>query len=265
MSTRIGSLKFLILPARFFVNYDLTFLSMLLQGPEECPQIERRRCAASPLRKKNCCSQTDSLAAAADASIILGWWKLRDGAADKGFFRGLPYRAAALFFKPAMHRAAKRRPDFAQKTEELLRELGGIESRRLASIDAPADCFGRMLEALAAFAPEEDVQPLRQLLYHVGRWIYIVDAYDDIKEDLRLGGYNPLLLRFGEENGGLSESDREYVSVTLKHSAAIAASAYELMRKNEWTGLVSNIIYLGLPQTAEKVLAGTWRETAKEK
>ncbi len=251
--------------ARFLVNYDFTFLSMLIQGPDECSQIERRRCAASPIRKKNCCAQSDSLFAAADGSVILGWWKLKDSAADKGFFKSLPYRAAALILKPAMKKASRLRPDYAREAESLLRELGEIESKKLASIDAPADCFARLLSALAGFAPEEAAEPLKQLLYHIGRWIYIVDALDDLGEDARSGSYNPLLLRFRVENGSLAENDKEYVSVTLKHSAAIAASAFELMTKNEWTSIISNIIYLGLPQTAEKVFDGTWRAAAEEK
>ena len=88
---------------------------------------------------------------------------------------------------------------------------------------------------------------------------------DDIEEDARSGSYNPLILRFRAGGSGLSEEDRQYVSVTLKHSAAIAASAFELMAKNEWTSILSNIIYLGLPETAEKVFAGTWNADKKEK
>lgn len=252
-------------PARFFVNYDFTFLSMLIQSPEECTQIERRRCAVSPFRKKSCCAQSRALAASADGSMILGWWKLKDSAADKGFFKGIPYRAAALLMKPAFRRAAKRRPLFAAQAEELLKELAGIESAKMASIDAPADCFGRLLAELAGFAPEGEREPLRQLMYHVGRWIYIIDAYDDLAEDFRRGSYNPLLLRFGAAEGGLSESDREYVSVTLKHSASIAAAAYELLNKNEWTSIASNIIYMGLPQAAEMVFSGKWNAARKEK
>jgi len=251
--------------ARFLVNYDFTFLSMLLQSPEESEQICSKRCPVSPFRKKSCCVQTEALSAAADGSVLLGWWKLRDSASDKGFFRGIPYRTAALLFTPAMRRAAKRRPELSSKIKDLLDELGGIENSQLASLDAPADCFGRLLSSFSVFVSADDAAPLGQLLYHIGRWVYIIDALDDIEEDAGSGSYNPLILRFKADKSGLSEEDRQYVSVTLKHSAAIAAAAFELMKKNEWTSILSNIIYLGLPETAERVFAGTWDANKKEK
>ena len=45
---------------------------------------------------------------------------------------------------------------------------------------------------------------LEQLLYHLGRWIYLVDAADDLPEDFASGSYNPLLRRFGLEEGELT-------------------------------------------------------------
>ncbi|MEI3141456.1 MAG: DUF5685 family protein [Lawsonibacter sp.] len=40
---------------------------------------------------------------------------------------------------------------------------------------------------------------MEQLLYHLGRWIYLIDARDDLAEDLADGRYNPVAARFGPE------------------------------------------------------------------
>lgn len=40
---------------------------------------------------------------------------------------------------------------------------------------------------------------LQQLLYHLGRWIYLIDAQDDLEEDRASGNYNAVAARFGPE------------------------------------------------------------------
>ena len=67
---------------------------------------------------------------------------------------------------------------------------------------------------------EEVAQPvkrrvLEQLLYHLGRWIYLVDAADDLAEDAASGSYNPILCRFSLEEGTLTEEAREALVVSL--------------------------------------------------
>ena len=69
--------------ARFVVNYDFTFLAMMLSDAEQI-RTEGRRCAASPLKKKCCCCKDPALDTAADYSVILARWKLMDTLWDDG-------------------------------------------------------------------------------------------------------------------------------------------------------------------------------------
>ena len=52
--------------ARFLLNYDFTFLAMLLTPGENLPATERRRCVACPLRGKEVCPSNSGLEIAAD-------------------------------------------------------------------------------------------------------------------------------------------------------------------------------------------------------
>lgn len=65
-------------------------------------------------------------------------------------------------------------------------------------MDQAADAFAVLLER-SADQVEHEVQRrvLAQMLYHLGRWIYLIDAADDLKKDARSGNYNPVALRFG--------------------------------------------------------------------
>ena len=96
---------------------------------------------------------------------------------------------------------------------------------------------------------------LEQLLYHVGRWIYLVDAWDDLEEDGRTGSYNPIAARFPEQ----VEANRDYLRTTLLHSLNLARSACALLELGHWQGAVENILYLGLPMVEELVFTGRWK------
>ncbi len=241
------------LAARFTLNYDFVFLAMLLAyEPEPCV-LSRCRCPVHPFRKGCVCTAMPALDVAADESLILSWHKLQDDVADHGFWRGLPARLASVLLRPACKKAAAARPDFDRQVTQCLKELHDLETRRCPSMDAAADTFARILRAAAPDTGDEARdRATGQLLYHVGRWIYLIDAWDDLEEDRRTGAYNPIDARFE----GDAAAHRQEVELTLRHSRDLAASAYELARSVRWDGILSNILYLGLPAVESLVLSG---------
>lgn len=172
---------------RFILNYDFTFLAIVL-GAEDEPCFSCRRCGASPVKKKKIQCATRAMELAADESVILAYWKMKDGVSDSGFFSGLKYRAALAALHPAYSKARKLRPAFDEVTRRQLRELRQLEEENCPSIDQSADAFARILAAAAEEAADEKKRRiLREMLYHLGRWVYLVDAADDLEEDFRTG------------------------------------------------------------------------------
>lgn len=241
---------------RLLLSYDFAFLAMVLAGPEGSVALERRRCVACPVRGKRVCPARPELDTAADASVILTYWKLRDSVADRSFFRGLPARLLSILLRPAYRKAARLRPDFDRQTVSCLEELRTLEEDESPSLDRTADTFARIL---AGAAPDTGDtvrdRALGQLLYHVGRWIYLVDAWDDLEEDKRRGGYNPIATRFPSQE----KENRKYLRTTLRHSLNLARSAGALLELGYWQGTVENILYLGLPAVEELVFSGRWK------
>lgn len=97
--------------ARFILNYDFVFLVMLL-APGETGDCVCRTCPARPWRRKPCRTGGAALDAAADESIILTWWKLKDTLRDGRWWEKLAARTAMVFLKKHYRTAASRRPDF---------------------------------------------------------------------------------------------------------------------------------------------------------
>ena len=135
-----------------------------------------------------------------------------------------------------------------------------MESGRCPSLDRAADCFASMLQGAAAQLDGEKKRILSQLFYHIGRTVYILDAVDDLAEDVRHGRFNPLLYRFPQCRGALSEAEREELRLTLQHSGNMVAAAFQLLEPGPWSGILENTIYLGLPQVTRLVLSGEWKK-----
>ena len=243
--------------ARMTLQYDFTFLAILLSaGTGEEGHI-CKRCPTHPFRKPRACAAGAQMDAAADQSVILTWHKLSDDVDDHGFFAGLPYRFARWVLRRACRRAAEAQPEFDAQVRAGLARLRVLEEERSPQLDRAADAFAKILTCSAqAASREESRRALEQLLYHVGRWVYLMDAWDDLDDDRKKGRYNPLDARFE----GRAREDRAYVDTTAAHSLRLAGSAAELLELGKWAPIVENILYLGLPAVQSAVLDGRWRE-----
>lgn len=246
--------------ARFTLNYDFTFLAMVLAYQADPCSFSLCRCPAHPLKKRKTCLQMPALDVAADESLILSYQKLRDDVADNGFFGGLGARVAAWLLKPAYQKAAKARPEFDRAVTACLKDLHALEQERTKSLDRPADAFARILQAAAPDTKDASRdRAMSQMLYHVGRWIYLVDAWDDLDEDRKKREYNPVDARYE----GAAREHIQDLRTTLLHSRNLATGAYELAKAERWDAILSNILYEGLPAVEELVLTGRWQKNQK--
>lgn len=250
------------LAGRMILNYDLTFLAMLLSKgtAERCT----KRCLIHPVKGRPCACGGSAFELAADMSIILTWWQIQDGIADHGFFGGLKYRAASLLLRRAYRKARALRPAFDESTRRHLEKLSELEKENCPSLDAAADTFARLL----ADAAHEVAQPvkrrvLEQMLYHLGRWVYLVDAADDLKNDVKTGSYNPLPLRYALPGDTLTDTARQALAQTLDSSIRAMAAAFELWDFGDYGPVIESTVYEGLYAVGTSVLEGTFRRETR--
>jgi len=245
---------------RMFLNYDFVFLAMLLSPAENRPETQRKRCFACPHRKRCVLSENEGLDTAADESVILIYHQMRDMVHDSGFWKRSAARLLSGFMKPYYRKAARLRPEFDRIVCENLSRLNRLETSFCASIDETADTFAVLLRAAAPETGDElRDRAMAQLLYHVGRWIYLLDAWDDLKADREEGQYNPLPLRWPD---GPEKHEKE-MRRTLEGSLDLAISAFNLMDFGCWTPILGNILCVGLPAIEEAVFRGIWKKKNK--
>ena len=236
--------------ARFILNYDFTYLAILLSDGAAGTE-HSGRCYTSPIRKRPYLESSAAMELAADESVILAYWQLRDGIADHAWSAGLEsaYRKAAAF-----------RPAFDEAVRCQLQLLSDLERETAPSMDQAADTFAVLLSSAAAELENRTRQRiLEQILYHLGRWVYLIDAADDLKKDAESGNYNPVALRYGLESGVWTPESRREFAGTLDHSIHQMAAAFELWDFGVWTPVLQATFYAGLFQVGRAVLDGTFR------
>ncbi|MBR6738653.1 MAG: hypothetical protein IKL99_03190 [Oscillospiraceae bacterium] len=251
--------------SRFLLNYDFTFLAIMLSGAEE-PSCSSCRCVAHPCKSRCVMDKTPALEIAANRSVILSWWQLRDHVADSGFVKSLLYRAASLLLRSAYRKACAEAPEFDRSVERHLAELSALEAAHCASVDEAAEPFAALMGDIALDLPDaRQSRILQQIFYHLGRWIYLIDAADDYEKDRKSGNYNPLRYRYALVDAPLGAEEKQALGATLDQSIERMASAYALCDYGVWTPILDSIFYLGFYGIGNAVLAGTYHAQRRKR
>ena len=233
--------------ARFILNYDCTFLSLLLMArSKECPGFKSGRCPFNPMKKCNYTIKADdALSKGAALTVITSYYKLMDSIADSGFFKKIGCTLIRPFFS-SWHKKAKRNfPDYENIVKEMFMSQLKYEKSEDACLDMAAEPTAKMLENIMKLEAQNEIEKkvFAQFGYHLGRWIYLMDAANDIEDDSKSGNFNPFLIKFGEK----SKVDPKEIEATLSQSYYLLTKAYELIDKQRFTDILDNIIYSGLP------------------
>ncbi|MGM9522074.1 MAG: DUF5685 family protein [Oscillospiraceae bacterium] len=247
------------LTARFVLNYDFVFLAMLLSHDENSCDYCFKRCMPTFFRRRCVCSSSRQLEVCAGYCVILTYWKLCDTVNDEKGLKRLKARLLRTFLRRSYNKASADFSDFDSSVSSKLIELTELENANEPSMDKSADKFAALLASAAAEEPDEAVRrALEQILYHVGRIIYIADAYNDIKDDIKHKRYNPLVTRYSLTTLNVPKEVSLSVSQTLSASSSMMSAAFELLPRNYWSEITENIVYYGIPDMCRQVIAGTY-------
>ena len=239
--------------ARMILSYDFVFLYMLLYRNSRAPELKIRRCPVAPVKGRCVAESSPELKKAAAQSLILACKKAEDDRADEKAGKRLGAAGVLAVLSGALRRAREAESGYYETVSEKLSQLAEMEKQGEKSLDRAADAFASLLAA----ASEDRI--ISQILYHTGRIIYIADGADDLARDAEAGRYNPVAMRFGIGDGRLTDEARDGLRRTLQGSLAVLAADFELLEESWFSGVLGNIIYLGLPDMCERVLTGTWK------
>ena len=242
--------------SRMTLSYDFVFLAavrMWLAG--EKPKTRRFRCTVHPLKRRLAVVDSAQLDYCADASVLLSYHKCRDDLHDERGFRWLRARLAMAVLRGGYKRARIRHPALDLAILQSLARLSDYEKKPdTHSADEPAGMFGDLMAAV--FSEGFDGSRARiaaDFGRGIGKWIYLIDAADDFADDIKKRRYNPYRGLFGNT---LTDENRQAIRLSLTEILQDAELAFNLFDPPpcpEIREIVSNILYLGMPQTAVRV------------
>lgn len=241
--------------SRLTLSYDVTFFALvreMLEGTRV--EIVKKRCPRHILRPINTVAINEPLEYSAFVGGILTSQKIVDNINDERGSRRFLAKALKLVFSKTERESMFGLPDLYDIICEKLRALNELEQSRVASIDAPADIFGELMAEALSYGLKDDKKLIaKNVGKRIGRWIYIVDAFDDYKKDRESGSYNPFVLLYGGED--FSEDNLISISKMLEAELSLALSAIELIDDEDKNReeIVKNILCLGMPQSVKRV------------
>ena len=152
-------------------------------------------------------------------------------------------------------------PEFDASVQRHLNDLHQREREHCASLDQAAEPFAALMADIADCVDDEmRRRVMKEIFYHLGRWIYLVDAADDFEKDAHSNCYNPLRYRYELDGDKLDEQSREAVAASLDLSVHRMASAYALLSCGVWTSILDSIFYESLYGIGNAVLKGMYHK-----
>jgi hypothetical protein len=191
--------------------------------------------------------------------LILTWYKLLDDVSDE---KKPTSRAALTLMKPLFKKLKKSRGALCDEVGTYLNEMSRLEKEKSSNLDQVAETFAKILEAVFLAGPgtmdDNNKRVLARLGYHLGKWIYLMDAWDDLKENLISGAYNPLIYRYNysadETLGEFKNRIKDSCEWHLLLCCGEMGKALDLLDIKKNSSIIENIVYLGLLRRTENVL-----------
>ena len=122
-----------------------------------------------------------------------------------------------------------------------LKKLSILEAKNEQNLDLMAGLFGEIMAELFAYRDDEWENSLRHIGFFLGKFIYLLDAYEDIEKDLLTGNYNPLKVAFAE-SPNFAEDCRQLLTMMI----AECCREFEKLPILLHADILRNILYSGV-------------------
>ena len=245
--------------SRLILSYDITFIVLLrLSCLKQIPDFKQGRCPFNPAKSCNYCTNGDSeLLYAAAVSVMMFYFKVKDDIADGSLSRRmlmyLIYPYVVLKYK----KAKKLFPEIALMIDEGMARQREKEQKGVSSVDEAAHETADLLGRIMAYKLCDESRNIYNAGYGVGKWVYLLDAADDLHKDIKKNNYNVFKLKYDiSDYSKVDEAVKKEIEYTLNMCCGFACRAYEKIESKTLVPIIENIIYEGMNKVMINVLKG---------
>ena len=226
------------------LTYDMTFLVILLNGVYEHEMHEKPgRCLVHPM-KKHTERWNDFSSYCADMNILLAYHNLLDDWQDD---RKLSRYAAAQLLSKTYRGIREKYPRQHQAVVDYMKALSVCEKSCSDNVEEAACLTGKMLAEIFVCREDAWASDLRQMGFFLGKFIYLMDAYEDIEDDLKNHNYNPLKQLYKKPEF------EDIIHKILTMMMAECSKTFEQLPLIDDIDILRNVLYSGVWYRYEQV------------
>jgi len=230
--------------SRLTLTYDMTFLAVLLTGLYENETVsEEHFCAVHPL-KKHLAYRNAATAYAADMNVLLSYYNLLDDWVDEK--KPIPLALAGTM-KKDVKQLRQKYPRQAKAICRYLKKLKICEFEKSPDLDRASGDTGEMLGEIFVWKEDQWSDTLRKIGFYMGKFIYLMDACEDVEKDRKKDNYNPWMSIAGEEDF------YQRAGQILTMLAAECSRQFERLPILEYVDILRNILYSGIWMKFDKL------------
>lgn len=223
------------------LTYDMTFLVMLLSDLyDEEDRVREARCIIHPVHK-HCVRQNTVTEYCADMGLLLSYYKCLDDWQDD---KKVSARVLAELLKIKCKPIEEQYRQKARFIKEKLNELNAIESEEqengISHIDRAARVFGEIMAEIFVYKDDQWKEDLYKVGFYLGKYVYLLDAYEDIEDDVKKDSYNPFVNIYKNSNF------EDQVLSLLMMMIGECTDAFERLPIVENIEIMRNILYSGV-------------------
>ena len=219
------------------LSYDMTFLIVLLSGlyePDE--ELTHVNCVAHPFQK-HAARTNEFTDYAAAMNVVLSYYKCEDDWADEHKKKGY---VSARLLRSSMESVKQAYPDKTVLIASRLKQISMMEEAGETNLDTMAGLFGDIMAEIFACRKDEWETSLRKFGFFLGKFIYLMDAYEDVEKDIENGSYNPLKDAFKRDDFD------DYCKQLLTMMIAECSREFETLPIITHVEILRNILYSGV-------------------
>lgn len=224
---------------QMLLNYDMTFLVVLLTGLYELDHKELEfTCPLHPTKKQTAWIN-EATEYAVDMNVALAYHNLEDDWKDN---RSYARKAFAKTLSKDYEKIRKKYPRQVEAVEKYVKDLAAAESAGEENIDLIAGLTGEVTEEIFDWRQDEWSEELRCLSFYMGKFIYLMDAYEDFKKDKKRQEYNP----FSKMVCQRKEDFETFAKLLLTSMMSECAKSFERLPILLHADILRNILYSGV-------------------
>lgn len=257
---------------RLTLNFDMTFLAILLDSlSEKKYNFIKFKCLIHPLKKRLMINNNEALDYAAFCNITLAYYKLMDDAYDNKTMKSKVFSMFLKNYLPKQNYLPNNTiayNDVMDYTKEKIILLNTLEVSHNdmsidehLSIDELSHVFADLTGFIISFYYKDSSfkEDLYWLGYNLGKWIYIIDAYDDLEKDMKSNSFNAInsLINIDKlDFKSFSTSIKPRIDFILSTCAEQCLKHLNSLPLIKNENILYNILELGLMEKMDKVFNG---------